>query len=270
MGVASPAMRSIPSPLTRSPEPGPTPGREPVLLAAHHLRKGWATGPERQFVVEANAITLAPGSHIALVGPSGSGKSTILDMFALALKPDRAEIFQIAAGAGHMTNVDDLWRGGHSAQLSALRRERLGYVLQTGGLLPFLSVRDNIALPLRLTGHHGYDPVDALAERLGLADRMHLPPAALSVGERQRAAIARALVHRPAIVIADEPTASVDQANAERIFALFAELIDQTGVAAVVATHDRALADAFGLHALHHDLVDEGDTVLSRFRMGPQ
>lgn len=241
----------------------------PTLLGARRLRKAWVTGPGRSFVVEASALALRPGSRVALVGPSGSGKSTVLDMLALALAPDAADLFHVADAEGVSTDVGNLWRDGASDSLAALRRVRMGYVLQTGGLLPFLSVRDNIALPLRLNGREDSGEAEALAERLGLADRLNLKPAALSVGERQRAAIARALVHGPAIVIADEPTASVDQANAERIFGLFAELVTQAGVAAVVATHDRALAEAFQLSALRHDMVPEGDSVLSRFRMEP-
>ncbi|MEZ5669410.1 MAG: ATP-binding cassette domain-containing protein [Alphaproteobacteria bacterium] len=242
--------------------------RGPALLSARLLRKRWLTGPGRTFAVEAADIALHPGSHVALVGPSGSGKSTVLDMLALALAPDEADGFAIG-GAEAACDVGRLWRAGDSDGLAALRRDRLGYVLQTGGLLPFLNVRDNIALPLRLAGRGDGDAVAELAERLGIAGRLDLRPAALSVGERQRAAIARALVHAPAIVVADEPTASVDQANAERIFALFAELIDQTGVAAVVATHDRGLAEAFGLTVVEHDLVETGDGALSRFRMDP-
>ncbi|MGF1626005.1 MAG: ABC transporter ATP-binding protein [Alphaproteobacteria bacterium] len=254
--------------------PFPEPARaaasgERFLLAAHRLRKSWTTGPGRRFVVEAGAIVLRPGAHVALVGPSGSGKSTILDMLALALAPDAADIFLLTRASGDAADVGAMWQRGDSDGLSALRRNRLGYVLQTGGLLPFLSVRDNIALPLRLCGLPDDGAVDALAERLGLADRLGLYPGALSVGERQRAAIARALVHKPALVIADEPTASVDQANAEKIFALFAELIGQSGVAAVVATHDRALAESFGLTMLQHDVVADGEAMLSRFRMEP-
>lgn len=265
-------MQSTPSPLTPSPEANSpaAPGAvtpDLALLAAQRLRKSWVTGPDRAFAIEASGIVLRPGTHMALVGPSGSGKSTVLDMLALALCPDDADLFQLAGRNGDMTDVGALWAAGDSDGLASLRRTQLGYVLQTGGLLPFLTVRDNIALPLRLNGCDGPEAVDELADRLGLADRLHLRPAALSVGERQRAAIARALVHKPAIVIADEPTASVDEANAERIFALFAELIETTGVAAVVATHDRALADAFGLTVLQHDVVDEGAVVRSRFRM---
>lgn len=263
-------MQSIPFPLTPSPDAQTAETAEPNLLAVRRLRKAWATGPGRQFIVEGSAIALEPGDHIALVGPSGSGKSTMLDMLALALAPDAADGFEIADGSGQATDVGSMWSRDDSDGLAALRRSRVGYVLQTGGLLPFLSVRDNIALPLRLNGLSDEGEINVLAERLGLLDRLSLRPAALSVGERQRAAIARALVHKPALVIADEPTASVDQANAERIFALFAELIAQTGVAAIVATHDRVLADAFGLRTLDHDVIEEGDATLSRFRMGPE
>jgi putative ABC transport system ATP-binding protein len=251
------------------PLPQPAEAGEAILLAARRLRKSWTTGPGRRFVVEGGAIVLRRGSHVALVGPSGSGKSTLLDMLALALAPDAADVFYLADGEGRAIDVGGKWQRGDSDGLAALRRERLGYVLQTGGLLPFLSVRENIALPLRLNGRRDDGAVDAIAERLGIADRLGLRPGALSVGERQRAAIARALIHQPALVIADEPTASVDQANAEKIFGLFAELIAQSGVAAVVATHDRALAERFGLTIAQHDVVAEGEATLSRFRMGP-
>ena len=109
----------------------------------------------------------------------------------------------------------------------------------------------------------------SVLERTGLLHQANALAGSLRLLDRKRLELARALATEPEFVIADEPTASVDQANAERIFALFAELVEQSGVAAIVATHDRDLAAAFDLVPLEHDLVPDGDRVLSRFRMVP-
>jgi putative ABC transport system ATP-binding protein len=146
-----------------------------------------------------------------------------------------------------------------------LRATHIGYILQTGGLLPFLSVRDNIGLPVRLAGRLADRAVERLAERLGIANHLGAYPDRLSVGERQRVAIARALVHAPALVLADEPTASVDPLTADVIFALFLDLVRNAGTTAVIATHDWARADAAGLRAAGHRMEREGDTIRSFF-----
>jgi putative ABC transport system ATP-binding protein len=124
-------------------------------------------------------------------------------------------------------------------------------VPQTGGLFAFLRVRDNIALPRRLLGLKDDGTVGHLAERLGVADHLRKKPSALSVGQRQRVAIARALAHGPALVLADEPTASVDPATADIVMALLLEQAALNGAAVVIASHDWTRLQKLGLPRLH-------------------
>jgi putative ABC transport system ATP-binding protein len=114
----------------------------------------------------------------------------------------------------------------------------MGYVLQTGGLLPFLSVRDNIGLSRQGLGLSVQDSVEAVADKLGIGRHLDKYPAKLSVGERQRVAIARAMAHEPSVVIADEPTASLDPINAEEVMVLFTNLADEFQVTLILATHE--------------------------------
>jgi putative ABC transport system ATP-binding protein len=144
-------------------------------------------------------------------------------------------------------------------QLALLRRRWMGYVLQTGGLLPFLSVRANIAVSRHLLDMENADDIDELAQELDIEDRLSLQPAQLSVGQRQRVAIARALSHRPAVVIADEPTAALDPRNADRVMELFVEQVERRGATLIVASHDMDRVERFGLRCLEHSIEEVED-----------
>ena len=194
---------------------------------------------------------------LALTGPSGCGKSTALDVLAGILRPDDGDgsRFLLHTADGE-TDMLALWRAGRLDALARLRGKHLGYVLQTGGLLPFLSARDNILLPCRCLGIMGrrLEAVWNMATALGI-DRLLLQmPASLSVGERQRVAIARALAHGPAIVLADEPTAALDPDQSRKVLGIFADLARQQGTTVIMVSHDpqmaRVHAGAPGL--LHH------------------
>ncbi len=217
----------------------------PPALCITDARRRRGQGAAGDFALLIPHFAVAPGEAIAVTGPSGSGKSTLLDLLALALKPDVAACFALAG-----TDVAALWRRDAADALAGLRARRLGYVLQQGGLLPFLSVGENIALPQRLAGRPDPGRIAALSRRLEIADQLAKKPAALSVGQRQRAAIARALAHRPAIVLADEPTASVHPEMADTILGLLVASARESGAALVLATHDAARAEAAGFTLL--------------------
>jgi putative ABC transport system ATP-binding protein len=208
------------------------------------------------FELQVPSFVIQPGEFVALIGASGCGKSTLLDMLALVLQPTSAETFTL-----HLPHRPDPYQVvALSEETRAdIRRAEIGYVLQTGGLLPFLTVKQNIMLPCRL---NGIAPVDkdfqALVERLGIADQLTKKPQFLSTGQRQRVAIARALIHRPPLVLADEPTAAVDQPTARDIRDTFKALTQQIGVTLCMVTHDEGLvgdvADrVFGFHVGKRD-----------------
>jgi putative ABC transport system ATP-binding protein len=208
-------------------------------LSAVHKSRG--VGSQRYSLV-IPALALRAGEQVAIVGPSGCGKSTLLDLLALVLAPDQVGQFEF-----HQQDIAGLWRADRQSALAALRSQHLGYVLQTGGLLGFLDVRGNIALSRQLLGLKDDGSVTRLAEQLEIGDQLAKKPAALSVGQRQRVSCARALAHAPQLVLADEPTASLDPLNAERVMQALLAQARQHQAACVIATHDEPLARASGL-----------------------
>ncbi len=193
------------------------------------------------FELRVPRMRVHPGEFVALVGDSGSGKSTLLDMLALVLRPSSADTFRMRLGndGGQGDDVMALWQAGREGRLARIRRRHLGYVLQTGGLLPFLTVRGNLNLPLAMNGRRmKQEEVARAAERMGLARHLDRKPDRLSGGERQRVAVLRALLHRPALVLADEPTAAVDKSRARAIVADFRAFAHELGSAIVMVTHD--------------------------------
>jgi len=219
------------------------------------------------FELRVPSLRIRPGEVAVLKGSSGCGKSTLLDLLALALRPDSAETFAFRPANRDAADPMALWKRNDLDGLGRLRGEHIGYVLQTGGLLPFLSARENILLSCRLLGRDrdAGSRVERLAERLGIDRLLDKRPGQLSVGERQRVAIARALAHRPSVVLADEPTASVDPVNALAIRALLVELVQQSGIAAVIATHDWQPGAEVGVSVLEHRIERDGDLTRSLF-----
>jgi putative ABC transport system ATP-binding protein len=197
-------------------------------------------------------LEIAAGDKIALVGESGCGKSTLLDMLAMVLRPSEAKTFEFAPGDAPPADVTMIWARRDLNRLTELRKRHIGYVLQTGGLLPYLTVRENMELSRRFLALPADDTVDMLARQLGIGRQLDKLPGFLSAGERQRVAIGRALAHRPSIVIADEPTASLDPITARNTMTLLMELVDGFGITAIVASHDWAQVDRLGLRKLPH------------------
>ncbi len=186
-------------------------------------------------VLNAVSFTVAAGERVALTGPSGSGKTTLLNCLGGVDRPDSGSITL------HELRIDRLDSNG----LARLRRERVGTVFQFFHLLPTLSVAENIELPLQLIGLPSAERaarIDHFLSRVGLAHRADALPSQLSGGEQQRVAIARALIHRPDLILADEPTGNLDSANGANVLALLRELTDETRTALVLVTHSEEAA----------------------------
>ena len=238
-------------------------GRE-VVFAVRGLVKR-RVGAAATFELQVPRLAIRAGEVAVLRGVSGSGKSTLLDLLALALQPDSVDAFSFSPRGSAASDVDRLWAARDFNALGRLRAAHIGYVLQTGGLLPFLTVRENIALSCRLLGQQGAGRIGDLARRLDITAQLAKRPGQLSVGERQRVAIARALAHGPSVVLADEPTASVDPVNARAILGLFLELVTQMGVTAVIASHDWHSEAAAGFQILQQRIERDGQTTRSLF-----
>ena len=187
---------------------------------------------------------------MAVTGESGCGKSTLLEAIGLLLHPSNIGRFELNEGERQF-DIAALLHGERHNELAGIRARQIGFVLQNGGLLPYLSVKDNILLPCQLLG---LTPDKAMLNRvidaLKLSPLLAKYPTQLSFGERQRTAFARAILHRPALVLADEPTAALDPYNAEKLFSLFIELVHHEGMMALVVCHDWPLVQHFNLPCL--------------------
>ena len=211
-------------------------GRMAVLRAVD-LHKRYGAGDNAVDAVRGVGLELAAGEFVAVVGPSGCGKSTLLHLCG---GMDRPTAGTVVVDGVDLAGLDD-------EALTALRRERVGFVFQFFNLLPTLTLAENVALPLLLAGlssHSALERARTWAGRVGLGHRLEHYPARVSGGELQRAALARALVHEPALVVADEPTGNLDSENGQRVLELLRSLNRETGVAVLLATHDPLLASA--------------------------
>ena len=205
------------------------------------------------FRLRVPSLQIAQGEKIALIGESGCGKSTLLDMLAFIAQPSEVDAFRFRPDPDlDAIDVAKLWSKRHMNRLGDLRKRHIGYVMQTGGLLPYLTVRENMTLSRSVLGMRKSDTVETLAAELGIARHLDKLPETLSVGERQRVAIGRALSHEPSIVIADEPTASVDPFAAEKIMSLFIGLAEERNITVVVASHAWRHIKRLGLRRLAH------------------
>lgn len=208
-----------------------------TLLTLESVRKSYNLGqPNATEVLHGIDLTVQAGDFLALVGPSGSGKSTLLNLLGL-LERLSAGSYQLQGR--EVASLDD-------RALSLLRRSSLGFVFQFHHLLPAFSALENVTLPaLMANGRISQADKDRAVELLtavGLADALQRKPAELSGGMQQRVAIARALVHRPPLVLADEPTGNLDTQSSQEVFALLRDIHAQQGTAFLIVTHDPRLA----------------------------
>jgi putative ABC transport system ATP-binding protein len=209
------------------------------LLVAENVRRTYTVGNMEVHAVGGVTLTLEAGDFVALVGPSGCGKSTLLHLCGAMDRPSSGTVRLESAVLDRLG--DD--------ELTRIRRERVGFVFQFFNLLPTLTLLENVELPLLLSGQRpatAQPAARALLDRVGLGPRLHHYPPQLSGGEMQRGALARALIHRPALVIADEPTGNLDSENGQRVLALLTELNRETGVTMLLATHAPDIAAAAG------------------------
>ncbi|WP_109467343.1 ABC transporter ATP-binding protein [Albibacillus kandeliae] len=219
---------------------------------------------DRTFRLEVEALRLEPGQMLALTGSSGSGKTLLLELLGLLRAPGQGTRFRWLGETGEV-DLAALWsRGPRNAELSRLRGRLFGFVPQTGGLMPFLSVAENIALPQRVNGAPDPGRVEHLMERLGLSDIARLRPDALSIGQRQRTAIARALSHRPPFVIADEPTAALDPETSDRVLDLLLDAARAEGSGVILSSHDIDRIERFAIPRVALSAESAGGTVTSR------
>ena len=201
-----------------------------AAIALTQVSKEYAAGVR---ALDDVSLTVERGAFVAVMGPSGSGKSTLMHCAAGLDSPTSGSI-----------RIDGHEIGGlNETRRTELRRERIGFVFQAYNLIPSLSVEDNITLPLRLAGRApDHDWLRTLVGRVGLADRLGHRPAELSGGQQQRAAVVRALVARPAVVFADEPTGALDLRSAHEVLDLLKDLVDELHQTVVMVTHDPAAA----------------------------
>ena len=204
----------------------------PLVLRAEAIHKTYARAEAPIAALRGVSLTVCDGEFVAIMGPSGCGKSTLLHLCGAMDRPTSGRIVIDGAAVDQLS--DD--------ELTELRRRRIGFVFQFFNLLPTLTVVENISLPLLLAGA---TPKEAtrqaveLAERIRLSERLHQFPRQLSGGEAQRVAIARAIVHRPMLVIADEPTGNLDSATGAEILALLRQFHGERTL--VIVTHDLSL-----------------------------
>lgn len=208
-----------------------------AAVVAHHVSRTYGSGDLSVTALRDVSLSIERGTFTAVVGPSGSGKSTLVHCLAGLDSPDSRPETVIQVGGQDITRMND-------KSLTEFRREHVGFVFQAFNLVPVLTAQQNIELPLTLAGKK-LDParLNAVAEALGITDRLGHRPDELSGGQQQRVAIARALITDPDVIIADEPTGALDTETTAQVLGLLADTVHNQGHTVVVVTHDSRVAD---------------------------
>ena len=220
-------------------------------LELKQVCKHYLQGEQKLEVLQGVDLTIAPNEVVALIGPSGAGKSTLLQIAGLLDHPSKGEII---LDGENCSTADDAFR-------TALRRDYLGFVYQYHNLLPDFNALENVMMPQLIAGQKitaVKEKAEWLLGRLGLKERIYHRPAELSGGEQQRVAIARALANTPKLLLADEPTGNLDPHTSDNVFLSLLEVVKETGLSALIATHNMELAGKMDRQLLLKDgkLVD--------------
>lgn len=203
----------------------------PLALEVKNVVKTFQSDSGEIRAVDDVSFAVEAGEFVALVGPSGSGKTTMLSILAALLTPTDGQVLIDGVDLARMSETERV----------VLRREKIGFTFQSNNLIPYLTAQENVELMIRL--NNKFDRAakvrsSELLARLGLGDRLNNLPAQMSGGQQQRVAIARALIHAPTVVLADEPTASLDTERAFQVVQTFAALIHENNRAGIMVTHD--------------------------------
>ncbi len=224
------------------------------------------------FTLHIENFDLYSGDMVALVGPSGCGKSTALDLMSAILRPDyiapsqnehHSHFFFIPENKP--VDMLELWQESSQNKLAKLRQKYMGYVLQTGGLLPFLNGQENILLACNEL--HSVEYMHYLTNTLDVAHLLHKKPHQMSVGERQRFAIARALVHNPKLILADEPVAALDPLNAQIVLELFTNLAKEQDISIIMVSHAPSISKDMGFRLISTRLQRHEDEIIAKLFM---
>jgi putative ABC transport system ATP-binding protein len=199
------------------------------IVSTTELRRVYGEGETAVHALRGITTGFPSGQFAAIMGPSGSGKSTLMHLLAGL---DRPTAGSVVVDGSELANLDD-------KALTRLRRDRLGFVFQAFNLVPVLTAEENIVLPLTLAGKKpDREWLEQLIAAVGLGDRLDHRPSELSGGQQQRVAVARALIHRPAVVFADEPTGNLDSHSSDEVLALLRQAVDEFDQTVVMVTHD--------------------------------
>ncbi len=204
------------------------------LLQAKSIAKTFSQGRLDVPVLFDIDLALQPGEFVAIMGPSGCGKSTLMHILGLMLSPTAGQLW---IDGRDVSNIKANGR-------ARLRRKKIGFVFQRFNLLPTVTARQNICVAERIRGHEIDGQIDRILDDVDMTHKAHHKPGQLSIGEQQRIAVARAVVHRPAILMADEPTGNLDSHNAQHVLDLFRQINRDYGITVLMITHSPSAAQA--------------------------